>query len=557
MNTRSFRLLLCVIAATWLPLATAATSASSAEPAANAAQDQHSEASATLKLEVGPDDPKAGADSDQSNTDAASSDDDTEDHDHDHDHGHHHGNDNSRVHIGGGVSLGKDESATNVVAIFGSATNAGTVDENVVSIFGDTRVTGSVGENAVAVFGSTYIDSHVKGDAVAVFGDLELGPNAIVDGEVSVVGGELKRAPSAVLRNGPNEVSLGIFGKGTGIRVWVENCLMYLRPLAFAPGLGWAWIVAFSFLAFYALLALMFERPVEECVRTLETRPAQSIGVAFLSLLLTPFLFVLLAVTVVGIPLIPFILLAMFCGVLFGKAVVFAAIGKRLTRYVPAGPMTHVAAATVVGGLIAMLLYCIPVFGLIVFKVFGILGLGVMIYTIFLASQARKVVQTASVDGATASAQTTDTTEATSDASTPRPEPVQGEPAQPAVTLERANFWIRMAALFIDAVLIAVISNVAHINDGFFLLLATYAAIMWKLKGTTVGGVICNLRLARLDGRAVDWSTAIVRALSCFLSMAFLFMGFFWIAFDRERQAWHDKIAGTVVVRVPRGTPLV
>jgi uncharacterized RDD family membrane protein YckC len=80
---------------------------------------------------------------------------------------------------------------------------------------------------------------------------------------------------------------------------------------------------------------------------------------------------------------------------------------------------------------------------------------------------------------------------------------------------------------------------------------------MWKLKGTTVGGVICNLRLARVDGRAIDWSTAIVRALSCFLSMAFLFLGFFWIAFDRERQAWHDKIAGTMVVRVPRGSSLV
>jgi uncharacterized RDD family membrane protein YckC len=114
-----------------------------------------------------------------------------------------------------------------------------------------------------------------------------------------------------------------------------------------------------------------------------------------------------------------------------------------------------------------------------------------------------------------------------------------------------------MAALFIDAVLIAIISHIVHINDGFFLLLALYAAIMWKLKGTTVGGIICNLRLVRLDGRNIDWSTAIVRALSCFLSMAFLFLGFFWIAFDRERQAWHDKIAGTVVVRVPRGTPLV
>jgi len=34
-------------------------------------------------------------------------------------------------------------------------------------------------------------------------------------------------------------------------------------------------------------------------------------------------------------------------------------------------------------------------------------------------------------------------------------------------------------------------------------------------------------------------------------------LGFFWIAFDNERQAWHDKIAGTVVVRTVRTVALV
>jgi uncharacterized RDD family membrane protein YckC len=34
-------------------------------------------------------------------------------------------------------------------------------------------------------------------------------------------------------------------------------------------------------------------------------------------------------------------------------------------------------------------------------------------------------------------------------------------------------------------------------------------------------------------------------------------LGFFWIAIDDNSQAWHDKIAGTVVVRVPKGVPLV
>ncbi len=75
---------------------------------------------------------------------------------------------------------------------------------------------------------------------------------------------------------------------------------------------------------------------------------------------------------------------------------------------------------------------------------------------------------------------------------------------------------------------------------------------MWKLKGTTIGGIVCNLQVVRVDGRDIDWDTALVRALSCFLSLAAAGLGFFWIAFDAQRQAWHDKIAGTLVVYRPR-----
>jgi uncharacterized RDD family membrane protein YckC len=89
------------------------------------------------------------------------------------------------------------------------------------------------------------------------------------------------------------------------------------------------------------------------------------------------------------------------------------------------------------------------------------------------------------------------------------------------------------------------------------LVLAAYGATMWKFKGATLGGMICHLHVVRLDGRELDWSTAIVRALACFLSLIIAGLGFIWIAIDSERQAWHDKIAGTVVVRVPKGVSLV
>ncbi|MGB6306939.1 MAG: RDD family protein, partial [Steroidobacteraceae bacterium] len=124
--------------------------------------------------------------------------------------------------------------------------------------------------------------------------------------------------------------------------------------------------------------------------------------------------------------------------------------------------------------------------------------------------------------------------------------------------LPRAGFWIRMGALFVDVLLVGFVTSVLNHTHGLELaLLATYGAMMWKLRGATVGGIVFDLHVVRLDGREVDWETAIVRALGCFLSLAVAGLGFIWIAFDHNNQAWHDKIAGTVVVRVAKSAPLV
>lgn len=87
--------------------------------------------------------------------------------------------------------------------------------------------------------------------------------------------------------------------------------------------------------------------------------------------------------------------------------------------------------------------------------------------------------------------------------------------------------------------------------------LAAFGAVLWKMKGTTIGGVICGLKVVRLDDRPIDWGTSIVRALGCFLSLAVAGLGFIWVAIDDQSQSWHDKIAGTTVVRVPKGVSLL
>jgi uncharacterized RDD family membrane protein YckC len=476
------------------------------------------------------------------------------------------------VTFAGDASLPAGESTGAVVAIIGSASSDGDVSESVVSLLGSTRVTGRVGESAVAILGNVFVDGVVDDQVVAIMGDVELGPNARIGDDVVVIGGALKRDPGAVIggqvENVGSHLDLGDFG---WLKAWIENCVFYLRPLAIAPGLGWAWTIAVGFLVFYVGLALLFRSTTERCLATLENAPGKSLLAALLGLLLTPLAFLLLLITVVGIAAIPFLATAVFAAGLFGKMVILSWLGRRGTKFFGDSPLNHPAVAVALGGAVVLGIYLVPVLGIIVYKLLGMLGLGVVLYTLLLAWQAAHppvaAAATAVPDSGTAGA---------SNSASPGPAtgldfegPAAGVSPDPAVvtmnaanlessSLPRAGFWIRIAALLIDAVLLAIILGVlgSH-GPSFLLVLAAYGTVMWKLKSTTIGGSVCGLKVVRLDGRSIDWSTAIVRALGCFLSLAIAFLGFIWVVFDHEKQSWHDKIAGTTVVRVPKGVSLL
>jgi uncharacterized RDD family membrane protein YckC len=558
----------------------------------------------------------------------------------DHHHGHrrnkHHSDD--VVSIGHSAELPEGQHATNVVAVFGTAISAGEVYDSVVSVIGGTHVTGRVGNSAVAVMGGVYVNGQVDGDVVAVLGNVELGPQARIRGDVVVVGGVLTRDPNATIEGHVQSILSTDLNNFGWLRPWIERCLLYGRPLAFAPGLGWAWSLALGLLAFYVFLAFLFTGAVDRCVQTLERHPGQSVLAALLTVLLTPVTFVLLCITVLGILAIPFLALGLLCATVFGKVVVLATIGRRCTAFLANNPVQHTVIGVLVGGLIALVLYTIPVVGFILFKLLGILGLGVVVYTVITTMSAARAARgdgggaqpggggphtgaagpgspgvagggspsagpasggyaaasdAGAASGAFAAAAagsdagsnpgTTvgtahDSTASAAAGSTSggaagRTSGAGGDgnpntgAASPAtgptpyinrLSFPRAGFWIRMGALLLDAILIGIL--LGQITEGVnqhLIVLAAYGVIMWKLKSATVGGLICGLQVVRLDGRPIDWPTAIVRALTCFLSLAVVGLGFLWIAIDENNQAWHDKVAGTVVVRAPKGTSLL
>jgi uncharacterized RDD family membrane protein YckC len=473
-------------------------------------------------------------------------------------HAHHGGNDNNLFSIGSDSVLTAGKHADSVVAILGAAISDGDAD-SVVSILGSTHVTGTLTDSAVAVLGNVYVDSKIDGDAVAVLGNIELGPHAEIGGDVVAVGGRLLRDPDAIVRGETQTVLGGDFGGFDWIKPWIRHCLFMGRPLALVPGIGWAWTLALSFLALYVLLAFLFRSGLNQCVQTFESHPGHCIVAALIAALVSPIIITLLCITVIGIAAVPFVVAGLFFAGLFGKAVLLAWIGGRFIGRPQPESQGHAAMAVLLGGTVVLVLYLIPVLGFIVYKLLGLLGFGAVVYTLLQSLRARRAA-TAEVGAEVgAGLGVADAARATAGSdSPPPPAPAAAATsaesiavaAAAAASLPRAGFWIRMIALLLDAFMIAIVVGVFHHKaDVELLLLAIYGAVMWKLRGATVGGIVFDMQVVRLDGREIDWVTAFVRALSCFLSLAPAGLGFLWIAFDGEKQAWHDKIAGTVVVR--------
>jgi hypothetical protein len=249
-----------------------------------------------------------------------------------------------------------------------------------IAIAGNSRVDGSVAGEAVAIFGDNTINGVVRGNAVAVMGDLTLGPNARVGGDAICIGGQFQRQPGS--RVGGNVVVRGIM---SGIHLNSPLRQMWLR----GPRLGWVWLANFSILALYALLAFLFPRAILVCGNMLVERPVLSLLASFLTLLILPLLFLLLLVTLIGVPVAIFLLPAGFLlAWIFGKASFYALVGRSLSHNrLP--PWLGV----IVGGLVCFVIFMVPVAGLVLSLAISAVMLGCVVAAL-LSSASRRPIAT-------------------------------------------------------------------------------------------------------------------------------------------------------------------
>jgi uncharacterized RDD family membrane protein YckC len=76
---------------------------------------------------------------------------------------------------------------------------------------------------------------------------------------------------------------------------------------------------------------------------------------------------------------------------------------------------------------------------------------------------------------------------------------------------------------------------------------AIYNMGFWLLAGQTPGKRLMGVRIIRTDGRRLNLWNVVRRWIGYWVSAWFL-LGFLWILVDKRRMAWHDHIAGTLVV---------
>lgn len=131
------------------------------------------------------------------------------------------------------------------------------------------------------------------------------------------------------------------------------------------------------------------------------------------------------------------------------------------------------------------------------------------------------------------------------------------------------GFWSRTGAALIDTVIVsAIIFPILFavygkeyflggaLVSGYLDTLLNYVfptiavLIFWNYKSATPGKIALKMIIVDArTGKVPSKGQLIGRYFAYYLSLLPLGLGFLWIAWDKRKQGWHDKLAGTVVIR--------
>lgn len=219
---------------------------------------------------------------------------------------------------------------------------AGETVQDVVVMGGSLSVDGTVDGDAVVIGGPGTVNGEVTGDFVVVGGPAKLGPEAHIHGDVALVGGSLSRDPNAVIDGEVSHTQLPLAGKWWSgwAHDWARqrsHPFTAMSPFRRVTRVFYT-VTRYLLLVLLAmLLMLIARRPMKRVAARVTREPWKAGVVGFLAEVLflpvTILVVVLLAISIIGIPLlilVPFALLALAFGAFFGYCAVAWALGRWL-----------------------------------------------------------------------------------------------------------------------------------------------------------------------------------------------------------------------------------
>ena len=130
------------------------------------------------------------------------------------------------------------------------------------------------------------------------------------------------------------------------------------------------------------------------------------------------------------------------------------------------------------------------------------------------------------------------------------------------------GFWKRVLAALIDSLILVIVfvaialaiygREYIHLaNEGRTMVFdiivqgvlpALAAILFWRFRGATPGKMLLSAKIVDAETLGTPSTGKLVGRYFAYILSSFFMLGFIWVAFDKRKQGWHDKLAGTVVI---------
>jgi len=260
-------------------------------------------------------------------------------------------------------------------------TTVGAESSNVVKIGSDVTIEeGTKVHNVLAIGGQVTVEGVVENNIVALGGSVVLTRTAVVRGNVFALGGIIVRGRGAEVHGNVTEIN------ADDISAAIANALSEEWE-------GWSWIFAIVSVAIFlgvllltVLTVFLIPKPLRLIASAVREKPFKVTVWGLAGLVLVVPLAVLLAVSVVGIVLIPLEIALVLCAVLIGFISVSQLVGQKLFVILKRQDQSLMR-ETIWGLIILWLIGWIPYVGWMVKVCAIVLGLGGVLLTRFGTNQ--------------------------------------------------------------------------------------------------------------------------------------------------------------------------